>query len=223
MTTAKTLSTDTSTSPITSETALRIVTAAEALFSECGFEAVSMTEIAQKSGVSKANIFHHFSSKRELYMAVLRNACRDAADHLQHLEAREGDFSERFTDYAADMLHSMLDHEPLHRLMLRELLAEKDAQLAKELAERVFGDKFARLVTILRTGQTRNELRRDFDPAMAAIALIGANVFFLQCQNVFRHFPDVQFAADPKRYTTLLTDILLHGLLPPSSVRDKPE
>jgi TetR/AcrR family transcriptional regulator len=173
-----------------------------------------MSEIADHCGVSKANLFHHFTNKRELYTAMLHNACRDAAEHLQHLEARDGGFAERFSDYAADMLRSALNHERLHRLMLRELLTEKDESLTRELAERVLGDKFARLVTILRTGQTRKALRTDFDPAIAAIMLIGMNVFFLQCQKLFKHFPDVRVAADPKRYSALVSDILLRGIMP---------
>ncbi len=178
-----------------------------------------MSTIAERAGVSKANIFHHFTSKRELYLAVLRNACRDGAERLQHLETRGGTFQERFAAYAVDMLNAMLEREPLNRLMLRELLTEDDGRLSQELAERVFGDQFARLVAILRTGQARAELRADFDPAMAAVALIGANVFFLQSRNVFEHFPDVGFAADSQRYSALLTDILLRGMLiaPPAT------
>ena len=199
------------------EAALRILTAAETLFAERGFAAVSMNDIAERCSVSKANLFHHFSSKRALYLAMLRNACQDAAQHLRHLEARKGNFGERFSDYAADMLRNMLDHESLHRLMLRELLSEEDEALTKELAERVLGEKFARLVTILRTGQTDKTLRPGFDPAIAAILLIGVNIFFLQCQNLFKHFPDVRVAADPERYTALISDILLQGILPAKS------
>lgn len=193
----------------------RILAAAEKLFAEHGFEAVSISGIAVRAGVSKANVFHHFSSKRELYVAVLRNACRDAAERLEHLETRHDSFQECFNAYAVDMLDGMLERAQLHRLMLRELLTEDDGRQAKELAERVFGEKFARLVAILRAGQARGELRRDFDPAMAAIALIGANVFFLQSRNVLRHLPDAGAATDPQRYSALLADILLRGMLAP--------
>lgn len=191
----------------------RILAAAEKLFAEHGFQAVSISGIAVRAGVSKANVFHHFSSKRELYVAVLRNACSDAAARLGDLETRNGSFQERFNAYAVDMFDGMLERERLHRLMLRELLTEDDGRLAKELAERAFGEKFARLAAILRAGQACGELRPDFDPAMAAIALIGANVFFLQSRNVLRHLPDAGAAADPRRYGALLADVLLRGML----------
>jgi TetR/AcrR family transcriptional regulator len=197
-----------------SSTVRRILAAAEELFAVQGFEATSMNDVARQCDVSKANIFHHFNSKQDLYMAVLRHASREAAEYLQHPEARKGGFEERFAGYATDLLQSMMKHGPLYRLMLRELLTEKNQAFTTELAQRVLGEKFARLVTILRTGQTRRELRADFDPAMAAIVLIGTNIFFLQCQSLFEQFPDVRFAADPKRYTALLSDILLRGIMP---------
>ncbi|MBI3897046.1 MAG: TetR/AcrR family transcriptional regulator [Gammaproteobacteria bacterium] len=199
------------------EATARILTAAGDLFAEHGFAAVSMHAIAERADVSKANIFHHFSSKRELYLAVLRHACRDATEHLQQLETPDGTFQERFSAYAVDMLAGMLQRERLHRLAQRALLAEDNGQLARELAERVFGERFGRLVAILRAGQRRGELRVDFDPAMAAVALIGGNLFFLQSRNVFQHFPDVGFAADPTRYSELLADILLRGMLAPAA------
>jgi TetR/AcrR family transcriptional regulator len=191
----------------------RILAAAEVLFAEHGFDAASMHAIAAHAGVSKANIFHHFSSKHDLYLAVLSNACRDAAERLQHFDEAESAFAERFAAYGAGMLRGMLERERVHRLIQRELLKEDNGVGAKEIAERVFGDRFGRLVAILRSGQGRGELRADVDPAMAAIALIGANVFFMQSRNVFKHFPDVGFAADPAQYSALLTNILLHGIL----------
>jgi TetR/AcrR family transcriptional regulator len=189
----------------------RILASAEALFAEHGYAATSMHTIAERAGVSKANVFHHFTSKRELYLAVLNNACRDSALHLQNFETH-GPFQRRFTDYADGVLRSMLQHERVHRLILRELLTDDDGQLAKDLGERVFGDRFARLVAILRAGQAAGELRQDFDPAAAAVAFLGANVFFLQARNVLTHFADVRFADDPAQYTRLLADVLMNGI-----------
>jgi TetR/AcrR family transcriptional regulator len=203
-----------------SETVSRILAAAGALFAEHGYEAVSILSVADRAGVSKANIFHHFSTKRELYLAVLNNAVRDATLHLQNLDT-SGPFRTRFAAYAHNVLSSMLQQEPLHRLIQRELLADNDGQLTKDLAERVFKDKFARLVAILRGGQQSGELRADVDPAMAAVMLFGANVFYLHSRNVFKHFPDVSFAGDPAGYTARLTDILLHGILTPDQKQSK--
>ncbi len=195
----------------------RILAAAEQLFSNSSFEAVSMNDIAAAAGVSKANIFHHFASKQALYIEVVRGACQDSVERLQYLG--DGPFANRLGRYAEDTLGNMLEHDQVHRLILRELLINSE-QRGRELAEQVFGDNFARLVTILRAGQARGELRADIDPAMVATLLIGANVFFFESQQVLRHFRDVDFARDPARYSRMLTDILLRGIAAPD---DKPK
>ncbi len=198
-----------------SETAARILAAAEDLFSRCGFDAASMNDIAEAAGVSKANIFHHFESKNALYLAVVRNACADSIERLQQLQHEDGAIPVQLADFAGKHLKSLLEHDRVSRLILRELLSEKGARHAQELAEKVFGENFAILVEIVRTGQHRGELRADLDPAMVATLLIGANVFFFESQEVLRHFKDVDFTRDPERYSRMLMDILLAGIRAP--------
>ena len=195
----------------------RILAAAEALFAEYGFDAVSMSAIGEAAGVSKANVFHHFISKNDLYLAVLRHACRDSTQHLDDLSNDEAaPLSVRLTQFAHAHLANLLEHGQVARLMLRELLSDNPRQ-GQELAENVYGEKFSRFVAILRAGQQAGELRADVDPAMVATMLLGANVFFFESREVLRHFPDVNFTHQPERYSTMLADILLRGILPPDS------
>jgi TetR/AcrR family transcriptional regulator len=197
------------------ETVTRILAAAEELFARRGFDTVSMNDIAESAGVSKANIFHHFESKNALYLAVVRNACADSIDRLQQLQHADGAIPERLADFTANHLHNMLEHDRVSRLILREIVGEQGARRAQELAEKVFGENFAILVEIVRIGQRRGELRADFDPAMLATLLIGADVFFFESQEVLRHFKDVDFAHDPERYSRMLMDLLLRGIRAP--------
>jgi TetR/AcrR family transcriptional regulator len=194
----------------------RILAVAEKLFAEQGFDAVSMNAIAESAGVSKANVFHHFTSKNALYISVLHNACRAAVQHLDDLSKDDAPLAERLPQFARAHLENLLEHTQVTRLMLRELLSDNPRQ-GQELAEKVYGEKFSRFVAILRAGQQAGELRTDIDPAMVATVLLGANVFFFQSRDVLRHFPDVNFIQDPLRYSTMLADILLRGILPAST------
>jgi TetR/AcrR family transcriptional regulator len=193
----------------------RILAAAERLFAEQGFDAVSMNAIAEKAGVSKANIFHHFSSKNALYLAVLGAACKESSTRLELLERSEGSFVERLAHYASGHLAAILEHSNMARLVLRDLL-ENGADRGQELAEQVFGSNFAKLVEIIRDGQTRGELRTDVDPAMVAVMLVAANVYFFEARDLLRHYPDVDFANDPQRYSKNMLSLLLEGILPDS-------
>jgi TetR/AcrR family transcriptional regulator len=192
----------------------RILATAEQMFAEHGFDAVSMNAIAEAAGMSKANVFHHFTSKQDLYIAVLRNACRDASQHLDELGSDQVPLAARFGEFARAHLENLLEHGQVTRLILRELLNDNPRQV-QELAEKVYGEKFARFVAILRAGQEAGELRADVDPAMVAALLIGANVFFFESNAVLRHFPSVTFGNRPDAYSAMLADILLRGILPP--------
>ena len=150
-----------------SEGARAILCAAEQLFAEKGFDAVAISEIAEKAGVSKANIFHHFNSKNELYISVLRTACEESAHLLQDLASEAIPFQQRLSNFVDSHLVNMLDHALANQLILRELL-ENGGHRGKELAEQVFGEHFSRLVLILREGQKQGILRRNLDSAMFA-------------------------------------------------------
>ena len=171
-----------------------------------------MSAIAQQAGVSKANIFYHFATKQALYLAVLSQACRESSTLLQDMEANPGGLEDKLERYAQQHLFSILEHQQFSRLILRELL-ENGPQRGQELAQQGFGENFARLVNILRMAQAGGELRQNLDPAMAAVLLIGADVFFFQAREVLRHYPDVTFSDDPSRYSRMLVDILLRGIV----------
>lgn len=198
----------------------RILSVAETLFAQQGFAAVSMNAIAEAAGVCKANVFHHFNSKNDLYLAVLRNACKDSHQHLDDLGSEVLPWADRLAQFAQAHLQTILEHGQATRLSLRELLND-DRRQGQELAEKVYGEKFSRFVAILRAGQAAGALRKDIDPAVVATALLGANLFFFQARAVLRHFPDVNFTQQPELYSHLLTDILLHGILPSSSASKK--
>ncbi|MFN3462370.1 MAG: TetR/AcrR family transcriptional regulator, partial [Oceanibaculum sp.] len=60
--------------------ALQVVEAARTLFSEQGFAAVSMDQVAKAAGVSKATVYAHFASKEQLFVAIVGQACRTYAE-----------------------------------------------------------------------------------------------------------------------------------------------
>lgn len=188
----------------------RIRVAAERLFAEQGYDAVSTSAIAELAGVSKATIYHHFASKHDLYLEVLRAGCRESAMLLEDMVQNSGSLAERLAYFS---------HAHIEVLPRSGIAPEIARDPGKRAAPRPgacgasLGRKFSRLVGILRDGQSRGELRASVDPAMVAMLLVGANVFFFQSRDVLRHLHDVNFAEDTLSYSQKMTDILLHGVL----------
>ncbi len=196
-----------------SDGALLILAAAEALFAERGYNAVPVSAIATRAGVSKANVFHHFKTKDRLYLTVLRRACGTATQVWRERMAGDGAFGERIRHAARAHLLHLLEQEDVSRLILREVV-ENGPRRGPELAEQVFDEDFAGLVQVIREAQHHGELRREADPAVVASLLLGADVFFFLARSVLIHMKAATFAVDPERYSALLTDYLLTGLAP---------
>jgi AcrR family transcriptional regulator len=75
-----------------SQTRARIAEVANRLFSERGYDAVTVAEIAREAGVSSVTVFNHFPRKEDLFLdreedaiEILRSAVRDRAPDVDVL------------------------------------------------------------------------------------------------------------------------------------------
>ncbi len=190
-----------------------ILEAAEVLFAERGYNAVPVSAIAARAGVSKANVFHHFGTKDRLYLAVLRRACGAATQVWHERMAGDGAFDARLRHAAGAHLRHLLEQEEVSRLLLREVV-ENGPRRGAELAEKVFDEHFDGLVRMIRDGQRNGELREDADVSVVAALLLGADVFFFLARSVLIHMKAATFASDPERYSDLIAEYLFSGLAP---------
>ena len=60
----------------------RLVVAAVDLFTEQGYDATTVAQIAERAGVTKSTFFRHFSDKRELLVAGQQTLSRLLADGI---------------------------------------------------------------------------------------------------------------------------------------------
>ncbi|HWK80950.1 MAG TPA: helix-turn-helix domain-containing protein, partial [Thermomicrobiales bacterium] len=73
-----------------SESRRRVLDAANALFVEHGFKAVSMQQIANAAQINKATLYHHFRSKEDLFAAVVMEATAQSKDDISRAIAEGG-------------------------------------------------------------------------------------------------------------------------------------
>ena len=189
-----------------------ILEAAETLFAEKGFDAVSMSAIARLANTSKPNIYHHFKNKNELYLAVMKAAVQRSSMLLDALEDAPGTFRQHLSDFSAGQLNNILAHSRSTQLILRETLSG-GTQNGQEIARHVVGEVFSRLVAMVHQGQQENEFRDDIDPALAAFMVVAANMFFFQASPIMQHIPETHFTNDAGAFSEGVMDILFNGVL----------
>jgi TetR/AcrR family transcriptional regulator len=189
-----------------------ILEAAETLFAQKGFDAVSMSAIAKLANTSKPNIYHHFKNKNDLYLAVMKTAVRRSSALLDTLEQAPGTFKQHLAEFASGQLENLLTHKRSTQLMLRETLSE-GSQYGQEITQMAMGEVFSRLVAMVQQGQQENEFRQNIDPMLAAFMIISANMFFFQASPTMQNIPEVEFIDDTSAYSESVMDILLNGML----------
>lgn len=207
-----TMKTTSQTKPSHSNGEQAILVAAESLFAEKGFDAVSMSAIAALANTSKPNIYHHFKNKDELYIAVMKTAVQRSSALLDSLEKAPGSHGQHLADFSAGQLQNILANSRSSKLILREALSDGSPR-EQDIAKHVVGGIFARVVAMVRSGQQEGEFREDLDPALASFLLVAANMFFFQAGPVIQHIPEAGFSKDSDVYSEGVMDILLNGLL----------
>ena len=99
------------------DTSTKILSAAEELFAEMGFDAVSMRDIAQMAGVNKALVFYHHTSKEELFEKVLERYYQSQRDALSKAADIEGDIRVRFHHVLDQYIDFISTHRRYPRLI----------------------------------------------------------------------------------------------------------
>jgi TetR/AcrR family transcriptional regulator len=189
----------------------RVLRAAAEVFSNLGYDAASISAIAEKAGVSKANIFHHFKSKAALYQQVLHDACQSFSNAIDAASRLEDDDAARLQAYASQRLFDYIEDPMSSRLVLRALTSDgADADIQPVRDE--FAASFHRLVELIRAGQKAGQLRADVSPALVAVLVNAGNIFYAQTRPLLRHFKDIDFADDAHQYSAQMMDILLRGI-----------
>ena len=189
-----------------------ILEAAEILFADKGFDAVSMSAIAKLANTSKPNIYHHFKNKNELYLAIIKTAVQRATDLLDALEDAPGTFKQRLAGFSAGQLDNVIEHNRSTQLILREALSG-NSERGRDIANYMVKAVFNRLVAMIQQGQQNGEFRSDIDPRLAAFLIESANMFYFQATPMMKNIPEINYSDDAGKFSEGVMDIIFNGVL----------
>jgi AcrR family transcriptional regulator len=86
----------------------QIMDGARAVFLAAGFDGASMNDVARSAGVSKGTLYAYFSSKDDLFDAIIRAEFAQAAERLCTFR-REGDVRDVLTDFGVRLITRMTE------------------------------------------------------------------------------------------------------------------
>ena len=148
-----------------------IVAEATRLFAERGYEGASMGDLAERVGLRKASLFHHFPSKDVLYATVLTELMDGVKAAILGAATAEGSFAQRL-DALTDALTSTLGAQPhAARLLVRE--AMDWGPVMKSGLGRIINDVLAASLEFAKAGQREGVFNPELDPTHLIVTMIG--------------------------------------------------
>lgn len=193
-----------STAPSTTGARDRILQEAFSRFIEAGYATVSMQQIADAAGITKATLYHHFRDKEDLFFEVMRTGFLRSQDTMNHQMESGKTLQEQLNRFASYIFSS-------ERADLNRLFGDFHQHVAPE-RQATFWATFKRPWTYLEApiaaAIERGELRQG-DPSVIARVFFSAMAGQLQIARFEESVPEPDDALAAE-----IVDILLNGLRP---------
>lgn len=156
---------------IATDSRATILAAAERLFVERGYHGISMREIADEVGVTKAALYYHFRDKEQLFVALLDAVLDELAVLVERCRAESSSHRAQIEAIIRQVMTLPPERRASLRLASQEL-GNLDATTRQQFVERYHTQFIGRITAILCDGVAQGEFR-PIDPQIGAWALLG--------------------------------------------------
>lgn len=147
-----------------------ILSAAAGIISAKGYEATSMQDIANAVNLQKASLYHHFSSKQEILLALLDNALHLLTDRLEGVRSASLSSEEKLRQAMVAYLDIISAQKNLASVLLLEYRS-LDPNMRKQHVLR--RDRFEHLWRDLIIEGMEAGAYQCEDPSLAGRAILG--------------------------------------------------
>jgi AcrR family transcriptional regulator len=158
-------------------TAHKILLAAQQLFMQRGYRAVSVTDIVSAAEVTKPTLYYHFADKEEVFVQVSLHMLAEMHARLDAIAGQHSTTAARLTAVAAWILSSSAINSRMMRQEARQHLSSAQQQrLAEAFRDHMLGP----LSMIMEAGIRAGDLQRYSANELAILFLLVLEGFHHQ-------------------------------------------
>lgn len=187
----------------------KILTAALGEFSRFGFRGTTVDQIAEKSGMSKANILYYFKRKNDIYIAVLERILEHWLEPLQALDP-SGDPAEELWRYMETKIQLSRQSPEASRLFATEIL--QGAPLIKPFLENELKDVVDEKCSVLKRWIAEGKLV-DASPLHLIFMIWAATQHYADFATQIEALSDADEDETYRKAEKTLRQVLLRGML----------
>ncbi|MFN3691369.1 MAG: TetR/AcrR family transcriptional regulator [Fervidobacterium sp.] len=152
----------------------KIIQAARKLFSEKGFDGVSMEDIAQASGVRKSLIYYYFPSKDVLFEEVWVNVIDELENEVFSETENEGSITKVIKKIIKKYVEFAINKEELSKLIARERINVLDETSTLSRAKLRYDRFLQKLEKFFEKGK-EEEVLNNLEPSTATEIISSVN------------------------------------------------
>jgi AcrR family transcriptional regulator len=193
-------------------TAAKLLLAAGNLMIERNSTEISLSEIAERSGVNAALVKYHFGNKDGLLLALLARDAKAEIENLAFVMDQPISPTEKLRRHIAGIINAYYRFPYLNRL-IHLLLHDGSEATAKEVNRFFVTPLFEFQRRLLAEGIAAGEFRK-FDPVLFYTSLVGACDHLFYGRQMGSRFARGAITEDARRqYIAHMTDLILGGML----------
>lgn len=147
----------------------QLLKASRAVFSHRGYHPSSVADILDEAGVARGTFYNHFTSKQEVFQAVLAQVMEEVTGGVRPIDVR-GDIAAQVRGNVRAVVRALLDMGDGARVLFADA-AGLDAEGLVSLAA-FYSRAVGRIEQALRTGQQLG-IVQPCDPALVAGMVLG--------------------------------------------------
>lgn len=138
----------------------RIIAAARKVFSEKGFEAASMQDIADEAQISRGPLYYRYKTKKEIFLKAMEiHFRREMEVHLQLLQ-QEKPFADKIREYLYYAFRNLIEDKPEFPM---EFFGAPDMQDINDQIRKYYVDAYEVMKNEVARSVLRGELKADTD------------------------------------------------------------
>lgn len=187
------------------------------LFLKYGYDHVSLDQIVEHAGGSKATIYKYFGSKKGLFIAICQERCNLFIHKIElAYQQKEVDIQQKLSNLLFDLFEIMQDNESIAFKRLVNDMSKENADLAQQLYDLGPKRAYALLADFLQEAHDLGEIYCT-QPQLSAIYFFG---FFHDIQwRTMVGLPAYDPSIDIKQYIQYTVDRFIAGHQKPEKIK----
>ena len=153
----------------------QLIEVATKLFARHGYEATTTARIAEKAGVTEPILYRHFSTKQELFVAIVREVSELTIRKWRELAARGDNATDRIRLIAEEFPRHIEKLADAYHVIHGALATSRDPDVMAVMREH-YAQFEAFFIGIVRDGQQAGLFHSDMDPRVPAWQLISIGI-----------------------------------------------